>query len=75
MSKPNDPVFAVGCGKHDISECGCYAGITTREYFAGMAMQGILSCGSIASDELIATTSVGVADALIAELNRQIQSK
>jgi hypothetical protein len=47
-------------------------GLTKREYFAAMAMQGILSCqqGDFPSD-LIAKSAIVCADALIKELNNQ----
>lgn len=37
------PAFPTSCGAHDIRDCGCSSGLTKREWFAGMAMQGILS--------------------------------
>lgn len=55
-------------------------GVTIRQYFAAMAMQGILSNHWCQSDfngtlmainqEQVAKQSVGYADALIAELNK-----
>jgi len=42
-------------------------GLTKREYFAVMAMQGLLSNGTRA---LVASESVSMADALLKELNK-----
>lgn len=47
-----------------------HKGITKREYFAGLAMQGLLSGGISGSYEIISARSVGIADALLAELER-----
>ena len=46
-------------------------GLTKREYFAAMAMQGYISCGKFnqVSDETLAMCSVQQADALIKALN------
>lgn len=53
----------------------CYGGgLTKREYFAALAMQGILAGGSIASDTKAASIkSVAMADALIKELNKDLK--
>ena len=45
-------------------------GISIREHFAAMAMQGIASTGSTGDYEAIAYLSVSMADALIDELNK-----
>lgn len=46
-------------------------GLTKREYFAAMAMQGLLANGNyITSYKLLGEESVMFADALIAELNK-----
>lgn len=44
-------------------------GLSKREYFAGLAMQGMLSSGSQATDANIAKESIGIADELIKQLN------
>ena len=48
-------------------------GLTKREYFAAMAMQGLLASDTqlIAPDVTIESISVQMADALIAELNKE----
>lgn len=59
---PNDPAL-----------CQNYNGLTKREHFAGLAMQGLYSNDkvflSVSYDEL-ATAATKQADALIAALNR-----
>jgi len=48
------------------------SGLTKREHFAGLAMQGILSSARINADEIssqrMAATSLKLADALLEEL-------
>jgi hypothetical protein len=46
-----------------------YFGLTKLEYFAGMAMQGLLVNGKNSSDELLAEYALNAARALIKELN------
>ncbi len=47
-------------------------GLTKRELFAAMAMQGLLADSAIsASYEEISESAVGHADALIAEINKE----
>lgn len=60
--KPNDCAFPAGAGQHD------YSGLTIRQYFAAMAMQGLCANG-FASPSDAAFRAVGMADALIAALN------
>lgn len=45
-----------------------YLGLTKREYFAGQAMIGILSGWDVGDTELIASTAVKMADALLEKL-------
>jgi hypothetical protein len=48
-----------------------YQGLTKRELFAAMAMQGILACDEIVCDaKTVARYSLQMADALIEELNK-----
>lgn len=72
---PNDPAFngLPGSGS---------PGLTKREYFAAMAMQGFLSCGPITLDnaaprgkgktlaDYVAEESIFIADTVIAWLNK-----
>lgn len=66
MTNGNDSIFN--------SEQGPQDGLSKREYFAGLAMQGILASFSlqdnIASPGTTAQTAVNMADALIKELNK-----
>jgi hypothetical protein len=71
--KPENPAFPLGVEYSDIDE----QGLTIRQHFAAMAMQGMLSCLNVQdfpSNEInikyCAALSVIAADALIAELNK-----
>ena len=77
MTNPNDPAGCptwVALGHNDgISGLG----LTKREYFASMALSGMIVWDSKMNDakyagdkEQIAIASVSLADALIAELNK-----
>lgn len=58
----------------DVEKVGMHAttGLTTREYFAAMAMQGILANPQYDnSHEIDASVAVNSADALIAALNKE----
>lgn len=50
--------------------CNQHYGLTKRELFSAMAMQGLISKGNLYSPESIAKRSVECADALLAELNK-----
>lgn len=64
----NDPAFPyVLRADSDSAEYG----LTKREYFAAMALQGMLSNPDIrGSNESLAKTSISVADVLIKELEK-----
>ncbi len=47
-------------------------GMTMREHFASLAMQGLVT--KFSSSEIVAKTAVRMADALIAELNKPTTS-
>ena len=47
-----------------------YAGLTKREYFAGLAMQGLLSNPEIKDSKALAKFSIEAADALLNELDK-----
>lgn len=73
MSKPNDPAFPIQIppGHYRMGESG--DGLSKREYFAAMAMQGLLSnsiSGSHRIPKRLSTEAVQYADALLAELER-----
>ena len=57
---------------HEHDEDCFFPGMTMREYFAGIAMQGLMSNPQvgIADFDGVAKAAVKVADALVAELHR-----
>ncbi len=66
----NDPVTPIKCGLNDCE----YYGLTKREYFAGLAMQGI-NANKTFSDMTayaIAIMAVEQSDALLAELAKPV---
>lgn len=77
MTNPNHPIMslAVAPGADIAKVCVEFLGLTKREHFAAMAMQGALaSFYKEASDEaleMIPTYALKIADALIAELNKE----
>lgn len=82
-TNPNDPVDSVNVvsgyikseGKDDVYRITEPSpGLTKREYFAAMAMQGILATVTIGREDyavIIAQAALMNADALIAELNKE----
>lgn len=76
MNNPNDPAFPFPTfQRHDCDiECG-FHGLTKREYFAAMAMQGLCANSheaiGVAPSDKIAKWSVKQADALIAALAKE----
>lgn len=78
MSNANTPAFPVSARDRENYEAGQYVprgifGLTKREYFAALAMQGL--CADPTSEAIpqkfIARSAVELADALIAELEKQ----
>ena len=73
-TKPNDAIHNVFNSKKDYSDDNIYKsnGLTKREYFAALAMQGALANKSAheRTIEMITESSVKLADALIEELNK-----
>lgn len=73
-TEPNEPINSVVEDNNYegqlIRECH-YLGLTKREHFASMAMQGYRASCPDKSAEFIAYESVADADALIAALNQQ----
>jgi hypothetical protein len=74
MNKANEPAFPIqdaewnGPGRH-----GEWPGLSKREYFAAMAMQGLagnLDADSNADPQFVARDAVSYADALLAELEK-----
>lgn len=66
MTNPNDRINPIPDYKDIYKE-----GLTKREFFAAMAMQGYISCGksSVITITTLAECSVQQADALIKALN------
>ena len=67
-TKPNEPINIVEYNNNYIS-----TGLTKREYFAAMAMQGLLAGNASDSIEDASKYAVKAADALIEELNKTKQ--
>lgn len=91
-TNPNDPIHPSVdetttrlIGNNDsVTEFMGANGLTKREYFAAMAMQGMLSNSyndgasqplSTASHDQIAQMAVSIADALIAEMNKPTEQE
>jgi hypothetical protein len=72
MSRANESAYPYQHVASPGSEVGY--GLTIREYFAAMAMQGLLASGKWCVNEVIGHTtaeySVRAADALLAELTK-----
>lgn len=76
MSNANLPAFPVSANDRANYEAGGYVpngvfGMTKREYFAALAMQGLVALDATGEWEKYAERSVAAADALIAELEKQ----
>lgn len=76
MSLGNEPIAKTGLTKEEAEGCGdkFYQGITKREYFAGLAMQGMgghCFSGGMIEVERAALASVAMADALLKELEAE----
>lgn len=61
--KTEDPAFPQGMPEH-----GSKLGLSKREYFAAMAMQGFIACDAGIAKEKVAQYGVEQADQLILEL-------
>lgn len=69
MTQPNDPAFPVSPADYSAKH-----GLTKREYFAAMAMQGLLANGSRGSSG-VCSVAMWYADALIEKLNSTEDAK
>ena len=69
MTHGNEPVTLV----HDENGSCTHLGLTKREYFAAMAMQGMLTYHRTKSEADLARWAVDQADALIKALNETQQ--
>jgi hypothetical protein len=64
-TKPNEPIHTIEYNNNYISN-----GLTKREYFAAMALQGLLGDRKLGSIQEYAEYAVKLADALIEELSK-----
>lgn len=62
-TNPNDCAFPFDINK------SIRGGLTKREYFAAMALQGILSCDNRTLGKIVAINAIRYADDLINQLN------
>lgn len=72
MDKANEPAMpsTIGADRYDV-ETLYNTGLTKREHFAGLAMQGLLSNSrTIGSPKTLAELAYKNADALLAELEQ-----
>lgn len=51
--------------------CVSLSGLTKREWFIGMAMQGLVLAGPIESAVMTAVASIRIADVIIEKLNEE----
>jgi hypothetical protein len=72
-TQANDAAFARShASTNETSNGNRSAGLTKREYFAAMAMQGLFAVKQHNDSlKLVAKVAVGMADFLIEELNKQ----
>lgn len=72
MTNPEDLIHSFSDGPMDSSN---YNGLTKREYFAGLALQGLLSDTGLSGEDWKATDfpreAVAFADLLIDHLNKK----
>lgn len=74
MSIANEPAFPATCTQYDSDHepyVTSVSGMTLRQYYAGLAMQGLLSGPHSYDFEGCAIDSVRYADALLAELSKE----
>lgn len=70
MNNADKPAFPTVKGEHDCQwKAGDIHGLTKREYFAAMAMHGIISAGKILGSDAIAETAIEHADELLKQLD------
>ena len=56
---------------YDEKLVGCSGGLTKRELYAGLALQGLLANQPYSGNKVVAKRAVEIADALIEALNRE----
>ena len=64
-TNPDEPIQTIEYNNNYISN-----GLTKREYFVAMALQGLLATNSTTTIEYYAIDAVRIADVLIEELNK-----
>lgn len=69
MTNGNDAAYSRAGFYADVENCG-ESGLTKREYFAAMAMQGLCASITTAFPDELAFDAVKLADAIINELNK-----
>lgn len=70
MITGNEPANSFGFTTADGSSHVCEYGLTIRQHFAAMAMQGMVASGWNEHHSEVAKRSVEIANALINELNK-----
>jgi hypothetical protein len=70
MENGKKPAFPLGQAENFRWSDGVDLGLTKREYFAGLAMQGYLNERHSLDNKKLAEWSVKMADALLAELDK-----
>jgi hypothetical protein len=76
MKNGNQPAFAKAAFYHpDGGVDTPQQGLTKREYFAGLAMQGLLANPDLYVDMKIGQEAVALADELLAELDKPTKTE
>ena len=73
MSNANYPAFPTENGRQTGPDVYLYEGLTKLEYFAGLAMQGIVAREWYSADGM-AADAVTCARALLAELEKEVRA-
>jgi hypothetical protein len=70
MSKADEPAFPISIS-NDPEDYVAFPGLTKREYFAGLALQGFLAFDCNSPPREAASEAVNYADELLAALERK----
>ena len=75
VRKANEPAFPEARFENDPAGIGQgilhYPGLTKREYFAAMAMQGLLQADEYEDELFLALSAIEIADAILARLENK----